>query len=82
MSLVHHGSTNVAETSLTIDGTRLVVDSGLANEARYDPKRRIQVLHLVRICRSSADQRKVSESYHSRGRHLIQLPSRLADMAS
>lgn len=55
-----YDSTNVAETSLTIPNTRLVVDAGLANEARYDAKRRITVLELVRISRSSADQRKAS----------------------
>jgi HrpA-like RNA helicase len=49
----------VAETSLTIAGTRLVIDSGLAKEARFDPDRRLTVLELVHISRSSADQRKV-----------------------
>ncbi len=50
--------TNVAETSLTIPGVKLVIDSGLAKEVRYDPKRRLQVIELVRVSRSSADQRK------------------------
>ena len=40
-------STNVAETSLTIPNLRLVVDSGLAKEARYDPVRRINLLEEV-----------------------------------
>ncbi|CAF5128868.1 unnamed protein product, partial [Rotaria magnacalcarata] len=50
--------TNVAETSLTIKNTRLVIDSGLAKEARFDTKRRLTVIETVRISRSSADQRK------------------------
>jgi ATP-dependent helicase HrpB len=50
-------STNVAETSLTIDGVRIVVDSGLARIPRYDPFRGINTLLIERISRASADQR-------------------------
>jgi ATP-dependent helicase HrpB len=50
-------STNVAETSLTIDGIRLVIDSGLARLARYDPWRGINTLLIEKISQSSADQR-------------------------
>lgn len=50
-------STNVAETSLTIDGVTLVVDSGLARIARYDPHRGINTLLIEKISRASADQR-------------------------
>jgi ATP-dependent helicase HrpB len=50
-------STNVAETSLTIDGVRIVVDSGLARVARYDPYRGINTLLIEKISRASADQR-------------------------
>jgi HrpA-like RNA helicase len=50
--------TNVAETSLTIKDTRLVIDSGWAEEARFDPKSRITIIETVRISKSSADQRK------------------------
>ncbi|MBV8880387.1 MAG: ATP-dependent helicase HrpB [Planctomycetaceae bacterium] len=50
-------STNVAETSLTIDGIRLVVDSGLARIPRYDPYRGINTLGIDKISRASADQR-------------------------
>jgi ATP-dependent helicase HrpB len=50
-------STNVAETSLTIDGVRLVIDSGLAKIARYDPYRGINTLLIEKISRASADQR-------------------------
>jgi len=51
-------STNVAETSVTIDGIRHVVDSGLARVSRYDPERGIHSLLLEGISRASADQRK------------------------
>jgi ATP-dependent helicase HrpB len=50
-------ATNVAETSLTIDGVRLVIDSGLARIARYDSNRGINTLLIERISQSSADQR-------------------------
>jgi len=50
-------STNVAETSLTIEGVRLVVDSGLARMARFDPYRGIDTLWIEKISRASADQR-------------------------
>jgi ATP-dependent helicase HrpB len=50
-------STNVAETSLTIDGVTMVVDAGLARVARYDPHRGINTLLIEKISRASADQR-------------------------
>ena len=50
-------STNVAETSLTIDGVRIVIDSGLARLPRYDPYRGINTLLVEKISRASADQR-------------------------
>ena len=50
-------STNVAETSLTIDGVTAVVDSGLARMARYDPHRGINTLLIEKISAASADQR-------------------------
>lgn len=50
-------STNVAETSLTIPGVRLVIDSGLARIPRYDPNRGINTLLIEKISRASADQR-------------------------
>ncbi len=51
-------ATNVAETSVTIDGIRHVVDSGLARVARYDAERGIGTLGLEPISRASSDQRK------------------------
>ena len=50
-------ATNVAETSLTIDGVRLVIDSGLARIRRYDPYRGINTLLIEKISRAAADQR-------------------------
>ncbi|HEY5228088.1 MAG TPA: ATP-dependent helicase HrpB [Opitutaceae bacterium] len=50
-------STNVAETSLTIDGVTAVVDSGLARTARFDPDRGINTLLVEKISAASADQR-------------------------
>lgn len=50
-------STNVAETSLTIDGVTVVIDSGLARTARFDPHRGINTLLVEKISAASADQR-------------------------
>ncbi len=50
-------STNVAETSLTIDGVRVVIDGGLARVARFDPHRGINTLLIEKISRASAQQR-------------------------
>ena len=50
-------ATNVAETSLTIDGVTGVIDSGLARMAAFDPRRGINTLLIEKISRASADQR-------------------------
>lgn len=50
-------STNVAETSLTIDGVDVVVDSGLVRILRNDPRHGIDRLETTRISRHSAEQR-------------------------
>ncbi|MDQ3035713.1 MAG: DEAD/DEAH box helicase, partial [Myxococcota bacterium] len=50
-------STNVAETSLTIDGVVAVVDSGLARVARHSPWSGLPTLELAPICQASATQR-------------------------
>src|SRR6266571_1941636 len=50
-------ATNVAETSLTIDGIRCVIDSGLARIPRYDPYRGINTLLIEKISQAAADQR-------------------------
>jgi ATP-dependent helicase HrpB len=51
-------ATNIAETSLTIEGVRVVVDSGLARRARFDPATGMSGLETMRISRASADQRR------------------------
>ena len=50
-------STNVAETSLTIDGVRLVIDSGLARIPRFDANRGINTLLVENISQANSDQR-------------------------
>ena len=50
-------STNVAETSLTIDGVTAVIDAGLARIARFDANRGINTLLVEKISAASADQR-------------------------
>ncbi|MFA6286053.1 MAG: ATP-dependent helicase HrpB [Opitutaceae bacterium] len=50
-------STNVAETSLTIDGVTAVIDCGLARVARFDSNRGINTLLIEKISIASADQR-------------------------
>lgn len=50
-------STPIAETSLTIEGVRLVIDAGLCRVSRYDPLIGMERLMTVRISRSSAIQR-------------------------
>jgi HrpA-like RNA helicase len=50
-------ATNIAETSLTVEGVTAVVDSGLHKVLRFDPDTSIDHLVLERISRDSADQR-------------------------
>jgi ATP-dependent helicase HrpB len=50
-------ATNIAETSLTIEGVRVVVDAGVARRARFDPVTGMSRLDTLRISRASADQR-------------------------
>lgn len=51
-------ATSIAETSLTIDGVRVVVDCGLARVPRYEPDVGVTRLETVRVSRASADQRR------------------------
>ena len=51
-------ATNIAETSLTIEGIRVVVDSGLERRNRFDPPSGMNRLDTVRCSRASADQRR------------------------
>lgn len=50
-------STNVAETSITIEGVHAVIDGGLARVARFDPRRGINSILVEPISRASAEQR-------------------------
>lgn len=50
-------ATNVAESSVTLPGVRVVIDSGLAREPRYDPNSGFSRLDVVNIAQASADQR-------------------------
>ena len=51
-------ATSLAETSLTIEGVRVVVDSGLSRLPRFDPGPGMTRLETVRVSRASADQRR------------------------
>jgi len=50
-------STNIAETSVTIEGVRIVIDSGLARTVRFDPRRGMSGLITTSVSQSSAQQR-------------------------
>jgi HrpA-like RNA helicase len=50
-------ATNVAESSVTLPGVRVVVDSGLAREPRFDPNSGFARLDIVAVAQASADQR-------------------------
>jgi ATP-dependent helicase HrpB len=51
-------ATDIAETSLTIEGIRVVVDSGKRRTPRFDPQSGMTRLKTVQVSRASADQRK------------------------
>ena len=51
-------ATSIAETSITIDGVRIVVDCGLARVPRYEPDVGVTRLETVRVARAAADQRR------------------------
>ena len=51
-------STNVAETSVTIDGIRHVIETGMVKESMWDEKRHMQVLKIGTITQSSVKQRR------------------------
>jgi ATP-dependent RNA helicase HrpB len=51
-------ATSIAETSITIEGVRIVVDCGLARVPRYEPDVGVTRLETVRVLRAAADQRR------------------------
>ena len=50
-------ATSIAETSLTIEGVRIVIDCGLSRQPAFDPVSGMTRLHTVRVSRAAADQR-------------------------
>ncbi|HEY5719919.1 MAG TPA: ATP-dependent helicase HrpB, partial [Gammaproteobacteria bacterium] len=50
-------ATAIAETSLTIDGVRVVIDAGLSRQPRFDPPSGMTRLHTGRLSRASSEQR-------------------------
>lgn len=82
-------ATNIAETSLTIEGIRIVIDSGLMREPRFDPGSGMTRLHTIAISHASAQQRAgragriepgVCYRLWSEGQHLI--PFNLPEIGS
>lgn len=61
---VQHGmrkivlATSIAETSLTIDGIRIVIDAGLLRVPRFDPRSGLTRLETIRVTQDSAEQRR------------------------
>jgi ATP-dependent helicase HrpB len=51
-------ATSIAETSITIEGVRVVIDSGLSRVPRYEPDVGLTRLETVRVSRAAADQRR------------------------
>jgi ATP-dependent helicase HrpB len=51
-------ATSIAETSLTIEGVRVVIDSGLSRVPRFDPSSGLARLETIRVSRAAADQRR------------------------
>jgi len=51
-------ATSIAETSLTIEGVRVVIDAGLSRVPRFSPRTGMTRLETVRVSRASADQRR------------------------
>jgi len=51
-------ATAIAETSLTIEGVRVVIDSGLARKPRYEPANGLTRLETLKVSRAAADQRR------------------------
>jgi ATP-dependent helicase HrpB len=83
-------ATDIAETSLTVEGVRIVVDGGLARSPRYDAHTGLTRLQTVNISRASAEQRAgragreapgVVYRLWSRGEHATRRPSDQPEIA-
>jgi ATP-dependent helicase HrpB len=68
-------ATSIAETSLTIESVRVVIDCGLARVPRYEPDVGLTRLETVRVSRAAADQRRRPH----RARRLLSAVGRAAD---
>ena len=62
-------ATNIAETSITIEGVAAVIDSGLVRRPSHDPWSGLPTLTLSKIARASAEQRLASIEAECEGRH-------------
>ncbi len=58
-------ATAIAETSLTIEGVRVVIDSGLSRVPRFEPDLGLTRLETVRVARAAADQRRAGQDARS-----------------
>ena len=67
-------STNVAETSVTIEGVRYVIDSGMAKEMMWDTKRNMRILKIGYTTQSSIQQRRGRAGRTCAGKVCISLP--------
>lgn len=61
-------STAIAESSITLDGVRIVIDAGLARVPRFDPRSGMSRLETVRVSKASADQRRGRAGRQAPGR--------------
>jgi ATP-dependent helicase HrpB len=82
-------STSIAETSLTIEGVGVVVDSGLSRVPRFDPRSGFTRLETIRVTRDAADQRAgragrlgpgVCYRLWSEGSHMNLVPQRVPEI--
>jgi ATP-dependent helicase HrpB len=62
-------ATAIAQTSITIDGVRVVIDCGLERLPRYDAGAGVTRLETVRVSRATADQRRHRSAANARGRN-------------
>jgi len=60
-------ATSIAETSLTIDGVRVVIDAGLLRVPRFDPRSGLTRLETIRVTQDSAEQRRGRAGRHESG---------------
>jgi ATP-dependent helicase HrpB len=65
-------ATAIAESSITLDGVRSVVDAGLARTPRFDPRGAMTRLETVRVSRAAADQRRGRAGRQAAG-HCVRL---------